>query len=226
MTPRLSFFMASKNRAHMIGPALQSIVDQLYPDWELVICDGSDSPYMKGHRMGTVRSWPGEPRIRVLRQVNSGPAEGFQLALDRCKGEFVFPIADDDSVTEQAAAVAVAALAGTGNAWGYAQTSLEQDGKRVMVLGDPFDRKKLRSQYYLGGAVFWRRSLTERLGGFDTERDGAADWDLYLRMAEDSDPVVVPTVLYRYNDHAWTDSRVNASRQAESGRRIVEGAVA
>lgn len=218
--------MASRNRAHMIGGALNSLVDQLYPDWECVVCDGSDRSMIPRQRTGTIKEWPGEPRIRVLRQKNSGPAEGFQLALDQCRGEFVFPLADDDSLTEQAAAVAVAALGGTTAWWGYAQTSFEQNGKRLFVLGDAFDRERLKREFYLGGAIFWRRELTNTIGGYRQDFDGAADWDLAIRMSEDSDPVMVPMVVYRYQDHAGTDSRVNAHRQAEAGRRIQEAALA
>jgi glycosyltransferase involved in cell wall biosynthesis len=214
VTSRLSFFMASKNRKAMIPDAIASVQAQLFDDWELVICDGSDEPYPPIN----------DPRVKVFHQPNGGPAEGFQIALDHCRGEFVFPLADDDLLTEHAGAVAVAALAGTGKQWGYGLTSFEQAGEQVMVLGDVFDLERLRQSYYLGGAVFWRRALTDRIGGFDKNFDGAADYDLYLRMAEDSVPVVVPMVLYRYNDHEGTDSRVNAARQGEATQRIATAA--
>lgn len=208
--------MASKNRAHMIPTAIASVEAQTMPDWELVICDGSDEPY---------EGLTSDARVRVFHQPNSGPAEGFQLALDRCEGEFVMPLADDDTIAAEMASVIVGALTDTGREWGYAQTAIQQNGRTICLRGDlEFNLAELRRWYYLGGAVFWRKRLTDRIGGFDSQFDGAADYDLYLRMAEDSAPVRVPWVGYFYNDHPGTDSRVNAARQGDATMRIVAAA--
>jgi glycosyltransferase involved in cell wall biosynthesis len=215
LTPTVSFFMASKNRRGMIPRAIASVLAQTWLDWELVICDGSDEPY------GVVSN---DPRVRIFHQPNSGPAEGFQLALDACRGEFVMPMADDDKIAPGMASVIVGALQDTGRLWGYAMTAFQQNGETLFLLGDAFDLDRLRQGYYLGGAVFWRKSLTDRIGGFDTTFDGAADYDLYLRMAEDSAPVQVPWVGYFYNDHPLTDTRVNQARQADATHRIIAGA--
>jgi hypothetical protein len=77
-----------------------------------------------------------------------------------------------------------------------------------------------QGQYMLGGAIFWRKSLTDRLGGFKSEFDGAADFDLYLRFLNDSEPALSKEILYLYEDHAETDTRVNHGRQADATQRI------
>lgn len=210
--------MATRNRPLMVGSAIQSVLDQDSEDWTLTIFDNSTEP-------GTFPI-PADDRVFLHYGTASGPADAFQQALELSVGEFVMPLADDDTIEPHTASVIKAALTQTGKQWGYAQTAFEQAGECILVLGDVFDLERLRNEYYLGGAVFWRRSLTDRIGGFEDRFDSAADYGLYLRMAEDSVPVVVPSILYRYNDHAETDSRVNAARQADASRRISEEAIA
>jgi len=78
----------------------------------------------------------------------------------------------------------------------------------------------------LGGAIYWRKSLTDEIGGFNSEFDGAADFDLYTRFLNHSDPKrLKDSVLYLYTDHPATDSRVNQDRQADATQRIVHAAV-
>lgn len=75
-------------------------------------------------------------------------------------------------------------------------------------------------RYELGGAIYWRKTLSDRVGGFNTEFDGAADFDLYLRFLNETEPALTRQVLYLYNDHAGSDSRANAERQANASQRI------
>jgi hypothetical protein len=58
------------------------------------------------------------------------------------------------------------------------------------------------------------------VGGFKSEYDGAADFDLYLRFIDAAEPALSDEILYLYTDHAQTDTRVNAGRQNDASRRI------
>ncbi|MFQ3534559.1 MAG: glycosyltransferase family 2 protein [Aggregatilineales bacterium] len=50
-----------------------------------------------------------------------------------------------------------------------------------------------------------RRSLLERVGEFDPRKDGAQDWDLFLRISEMTDKIYhIPKVLYHWR--AWEGS--------------------
>ena len=85
-------------------------------------------------------------------------------------------------------------------------------------------RQTASGDYMLGGAVYWKRTLTDELGGFNAAYDGAADFDLYRRFIAHSQPKVVGDVLYLYNDHPGTDSRAHPDRQADAAARIRAGA--
>ena len=167
---------------------------------------------------------PSDPRIRyVAAPPAQGPARDFQRALDLCTGEVVHPLADDDMLKRDALEIASSEIGE--HQWLVGATTLyDPDGQPWATRGgtrESFDQT-MAGEFMLGGAVYWRRELTERIGGFDADFDGAADVDLYMRMGRDSVPKIIPDVLYLYRDHPGTDSRVRAQNQARQVRRIRE----
>jgi hypothetical protein len=206
---KLSIFMATRDRPKLLPRAIESVLAQDDDRWELCILDNGM----------TQRSLiPRDPRIVYRWAKATGPADAFQQALELATGDVVMPMGDDDTLAPNTVSTV---LAGLGDAeWGYAQTAFQRDGATQFLLGDVWSLERLRQDYYLGGAVFWRKRLSDRLGGFDTAFDGAADYDLYLRFGEQHTPVFIPEVLYLYNDHPETDTNVHHGRQRDAAERI------
>lgn len=190
------------------------MLNQTYSDWELIVYDVGDE---------TVEGLiPSDPRIRYVRGECRGPAADFQSALDLASGTFVTPLSDDDRLPRHALATAVEAI-GT-QEWLAGRTVLvTPQGEPVGFRGATWDHveETRRGMYMLGGAIYWRKTLTDRLGGFDSQFDGAADFDLYRRFLNDAEPARCLDTLYIYTDHPGTDTRVNAARQADATARIM-----
>lgn len=160
-----------------------------------------------------------------MRGESHGPAADFQAALDLANGEVVHPLSDDDRLSRRALQTVDRTL---GDAdWLCGRTVLvDLNGMPVALRGGTWaDIEATRyGQYMLGGAVYWRKSLTDELGGFDSSFDGAADFDLYTRFLKHSEPVRVRERLYLYTSHPETDSIVNQERQADATRRVAHAA--
>lgn len=209
---KFSILTPTRNRPDRVVHAVASVCAQSHADWEQIVLDFSDEPILD--------LLPADPRIRYVRGgERQGPALDFQRALQLATGEVVHPLSDDDRLAPGALELVDARL-GAG-LWLYGRTeTVHDDGSHVHYLGNPFSLETLREGYNLGGAVYWRRELTDRIGGFDPAYDHAADYDLYLRFALDSEPVFVPEVLYLYTEHPNTDSNIHLSVQHEVCRRI------
>lgn len=208
---RLSVILATRDRRDKLPVAIASVMAQRDPRWELVVLDNGAS---------IADLVPADPRIVYRHAQASGPADAFNQALALATGDVVMPLGDDDWLDPTAVG---AILANIGDArWGYAQTAFYRDERLAFYCGGAWDFMRLRTGFYLGGAVFWRRSLTDRIGGFDPAYDHAADWDLYLRFGDDSDPVYLAEhVLYHYVEWPGTDTAVNAALQHAANDRIV-----
>lgn len=155
----------------------------------------------------------------------AGPAGDFQAALELATGDIVTPLSDDDRLPRRALEIANETLGDA--AWLNGRTVIvDTNGDPLHLRGGVWDHIEdtKRGSYMLGGAVYWRKTLTDELGGFRSEFDGAGDVDLYRRFLAHSDPIRTKEVLYLYTDHAGTDSRVNATRQADAARRSNDAA--
>ena len=219
--PVISVVMATYDTApDVLREALDSVVDQLYPSWQLSICDDA-SP-------GTA-TWAvleeyaaRDARIVVRRRAgNSGIARATNDALDGATGEFVAFMDHDDVITEHALyLVALELLRHPEADLVYSdEDKLDGDGHRYEPHFKPqWNPDLLLAQNYMSHLTVVRRSLLSELGGLRTDLDGAQDHDLALRITHATTPERirhVPYVLYHWRQHASSGS-FSATRLAEA----------
>jgi glycosyltransferase involved in cell wall biosynthesis len=213
----ISIFTPTRDRPAMLTRAAVSVLTQTHEDWEWVVLDVG--------RVPVGQLLPKDRRIRYVRDPPAqGPAADFQRALELTRGDIVSPLSDDDMLARQALEIAVTELKGA--EWLVAKTHLlDEQGNVWAERGGTRESfaQTMAGEYMLGGAIYWRRSLSDRLGGFDPDYSGAADVELYMRFGRAVEPRIISDVLYLYHDHLDTDSRVHAKRQARQVERIVSG---
>lgn len=217
MTASLSVLTPTRDRPDWIVRCVRSVLNQTFQDWELVVYDVGETPIQD--------LLPTDSRIRYHRGECRGPAADFQSALDLAAAPAVTPLSDDDRLPRHALKTALAAL---GDAeWLVGRTVLvTPQGEPVAFRGGTWDHleETRRGRYMLGGAVYWYKTLTDRLGGFNPEFDGAADFDLYLRFLRHTEPARTLDTLYLHTVHPLQDTQVNTDRQVDATRRIVAAA--
>jgi len=92
--PLVSIGMPVYNGERTLAAAIESILAQTWPDWELVISDNCSTDATEAICRGYAA---GEPRIRYLRQpVNQGAHANFRCVLDQARGEYFMWAAADD----------------------------------------------------------------------------------------------------------------------------------
>lgn len=216
---RFSVLTPTRDRRDWIQLCVRSVLDQTFEDWEQIVYDVGDQP--------VADLIPDDPRVKYHRGECRGPAADFQAALDLASGEIVTPLSDDDRLPRRALEIANREIGDS--VWLNGRTVIvDQDGWPHHLRGGRWDHieETRRGSYMLGGAVYWHKTLTDEIGGFDSAYDGAADFDLYNRFIQHSYPKLCKQVLYLYTDHEQTDTRMNRERQAEASRRIKEQIVA
>jgi abequosyltransferase len=94
MNPRLSICIATRNRAHVIGEALENIGSQVTGNVEVVVVDGASTDNTAGVVESVRARYPG---IRYCRQSsNSGIDGDFDKAVELARGEYCWLMPDDD----------------------------------------------------------------------------------------------------------------------------------
>ncbi len=183
--------------------ALDSVLEQLYPNWELCIADdASTAP----HISAVLAEYQArDQRIKVVQRKQNGHISvASNSALELATGEFVALMDHDDRLPPHALYMVAVELNGHSDA-----DILYSDEDKIDVSGqryDPhfksdFNLDLLHGQNMVNHLGVFRRSLIERIGGFRVGFEGSQDYDLTLRAIEATTPERIrhiPAILYHW----------------------------
>lgn len=95
----VSIIMPAFNASRYIGQAIQSVIDQTHPVWELLVIDDGSTDNTRA----VVQSFS-DDRIRYFYQPNKGVSAARNVGLDNMRGTFLCFLDADDLMTPQALA--------------------------------------------------------------------------------------------------------------------------
>lgn len=91
--PAITVVMAAYNAEIYIKRAIQSVVSQSFSNWELICIDDGSTDDTKSIVMNFIEQ---DPRIRLISQLNSGPASARQKGYQNGNGSFYIILDSDD----------------------------------------------------------------------------------------------------------------------------------
>ncbi len=107
--PKISVLMGIYNCAGTLGEAIESILRQTEPDWELILCDDGSTDATCRVAEGYVAAHPG--KILLLRnQCNRGLNHTLNRCLQAARGEYIARMDGDDLCDPERFALELSAL--------------------------------------------------------------------------------------------------------------------
>lgn len=193
---RVSVVMPVRDRAALVGDAIESVVAQRYPHWELIVVDDGS----QDDTAAAVSRYLSDTRIRLERIEHVGAAAARNHALRLAQGDLIAYLDSDNLWYPGFLDAAVAALdAQTSTALVYGALASKSHGLPGAILFEDFDRARLLQANYIDlNALVHRRELYTRLGGFDQSLTRLIDWDLLLRYTADDRAHALPVLAARY----------------------------
>lgn len=187
----------------LLGKAIQSVLDQVYPHWELCIADdASTQPHV---RTVLERFEAMDPRIKVeFRKSNGHICEATNTAVDLATGEFIALFDHDDVLSPMALYEVAAELDAHPDAqFIYSdEDKVDVEDRRFDPYFKPDWNPDLNhGQNYTSHLSVYRTELVRSLGGFRKGYEGSQDWDLLLRAIERIPPSSIrhiPKLLYHW----------------------------
>jgi len=185
--PKISIVMPVYNTEETwLRLAIESVRSQIYPHWELCICDDGSTALSVSRVIGEYSRE--DERIRVLmRPHNRGISAASNGALSLATGEFVGFLDHDDELTPDALCEVVTLLNEQPDLdFIYTdEDKLTGEGRRVEPFFKPdWSPDLLLSMNYIAHFAVVRRSLVQEIGGFTEGLEGSQDYDLFLRICE------------------------------------------
>jgi glycosyltransferase involved in cell wall biosynthesis len=187
----------------LLEKAIQSVLGQLYPHWELCIADdASTQPHV---REILERFSAADSRIKVTyRPTNGHICEATNSALELATGDFVALFDHDDLLAKTALYEVASEIDAHPDAqFIYSdEDKIDTEDRRFDPYFKPDWNPDLNSgQNYTSHLSVYRTDLIRALGGFRKGFEGSQDWDLFLRAIERIPASAirhVPKLLYHW----------------------------
>lgn len=198
---------------HFLREAIESVLNQVYPYWELCIADDASTKFYIKTILQEYAAKDSRIKI-VVRTENGHIVRASNSAIKIATGEFIALLDHDDLLTPDALYEVALLLNKHSNA-----DMIYSDEDKIdeyNQLKDPFFKPdwcpdSFLSRMYTCHLGTYRRSLVSEIGGFREGYEGSQDYDLVLRLTEKTENIFhIPKILYHWRVHpASTASSLN-----------------
>ena len=222
-SPMFTIVMPVYNHEEYVGEAIQSVRDQTFQDWELIVVDDGSTD-----RSGEIvdRHAEADGRIRAVHQANAGQGAARNNAIAVARGQWMAYIDSDDKYLPEALQRYFDYIQAHPDAkfiYGY-RHRLDGDGTITELPPGKYqdrvtDVKDLFQKTFLSQlCVCYRRELLEKAGAFDPQLWCADDYELNLRIGLHTrfEPIGLPTGLRRRHE-ANVSVQTGRTRMYEAG---------
>ena len=229
MTPKVSIVIPAYNNVQYIAETLDSVLNQTYDDYEVVIADHSS---VDG-TMDVIQSYSSNPKLRILSPTptGGGAQANWNRVSSEAKGTYLKLVCGDDIIVPTAIAEQVAAFEAHPTAVLVAsQRDVVDSSGRDFIKGRGLQgitgiisgAKAVRAAVVAGTNIFgepacvmFRRDLLEQEGGWDNTHPYLIDQATYARICFHGDVVALRRSLAKFRISASQWSVRLAKKQSD-----------
>ena len=195
--PKVSVIIPVFNVKHdRFKKTLESLVKQTFKDFEVSISDGGNkSSY------SIVKQFEDKLNIKYNKSnKNLGISDNTNSALKNATGKYICFLDHDDLLFENAIEESIKKIEQGYDLVYTDEEIVDERGKILNTLCKPdFSPDLLYSQNYICHFTTIKKTIIDQVGVFNSEYDGAQDYDYYLRVCEATQKIGhIPKVLYKW----------------------------
>jgi|SRR5919108_3865437 glycosyltransferase involved in cell wall biosynthesis len=204
----VSVIIPCYNQAHFLTDAIESVLRQTYPHFEIIVVDD-------GSTDGTSETASRYPKLRCIKQQNQGLSAARNTGFQSSRGSYLVFLDSDDRLLPNALEAGLKSFkAHPESAFVYGHLRhIAADGshlwtpEQVCVEKDHCLELLQRDYIWTPGVVMYRRDIFASVLGFDTLIDACADCDLNVRIARDWPAYCHGELILEYRKHGANMSR-------------------
>ena len=213
--PKISIIIPTYNSEHFIDRTIQSVINQTYKDWELIIVDDLS----KDNTRVKLEEWKkSDNRIHLIfLEKNSGsPALPKNMGIENAKGKYVAFLDHDDEWLQEKLEKQYKLFEQSKNeklGLVYCFINIINKNKKTILKYKKNYRENVikeivNSNFIItSSCVMTRTDVLKKVGTFDNKFKIPDDWDMWMRMAETGYEFdFVPEYLINYIIHGKNSS--------------------
>ena len=228
--PKIAVIIPLYNRADFIAQTIQSVLNQTYPNIELIVVDDGSTDNSRN----VLKQFEG--KIRILEhsgRVNKGQSAAINLGIKSSESNYVAILDSDDLFAPEKIQLQVEFLGKNtevGLVYGNGY-NIDEKGKKLYPIYSADHREHSKPERVLLDCYInvpsnslVRRSIFEQVGEFDESMRSAQDHDMAIRLAEVTQFAYLDKILWYYRRHDNTQSGQFATRRWQVGFNILDKA--
>ena len=195
-SPTVSVVIPCYNLGAYLDQAVQSVLDQSFEDFEIIIIDDGSTDPVTRHLFTSYK----RPKTRILRTLNQGLAKARNLGIEEARGCYISCLDADDLFEPDFLRRTVEVLEANPS-FAFASCWLKTFGEHSFEWTSTCEFPWLLVGNTVCTAALTRRDALAEVGGFDADMPlaGYEDWDLAISLVERGLPgAVIPEYLFRY----------------------------
>lgn len=213
-TPEVSVIIPTYNHAHFLGEAIQSVLDQIFQDFEIIVVDDGSTDNTK-----EIISSFKDYRINYIYQKNQGQSVALNTGIQASSSEYIAFLDSDDMWLPEKLELQVEALESATHAGVVYCDLYYYDSTSDITIATFFKKLPFRPprgrvlnqfiQHFFGtpSTLLVRREVFDKVGKFDKALVLHQDDDMLFRMASCFEFEVVTTPLVKHRIHADQKTR-------------------
>lgn len=225
--PKISIIVPMYNTPiNFFEEMVDCLIAQTYSNWELCLADGSNEENKELKRIYTKDS-----RIKYkFLDENKGISGNTNAALELATGDFI-ALLDHDDLLPKFSLYEIVKCINDNPDVEFIYTDEDKIDKLASKRYNPYFKSDfgpdtLRANNFICHFSVFRKDIMKKLGGFNSEFDGAQDYDILLRMSEITKNIIhIPKILYHWRVHELSTAKSGLTAKPyayEAGRKAVQ----
>jgi len=200
-SPVLSIYITNHNYGKYIEKAIQSVLNQTFKDFELIIIDDGSTD----NSMETIRKFSNISRIKIIEQENQGLTVSNNIAIKVAAGKYIMRLDADDYLAPEAAELMVEVLDSKPKVALVFPDYFEvdEDGEILSEIRrhDFENDVSLHDQPAHGACTMIRLDVLKSIGGYDENFSRQDGYDLWLKIIHNYPVININKPLFYYRKH-------------------------
>lgn len=218
--------MPAKDRANLIKEPIESVINQTFNDWELIVVDDHSSDNLATVVQNFAKL---DIRIRYLTLIDgTGPGAARDFGIRRARGSYI-AIADSDDInmpyrlekslltlSNECAAVV----------YGNLEVDNSESGEKFIRPSHPYSVELLKKINYIPNpTATFEKSAYIAVGGYNKSLRTSEDYDLWLKLTEAGAKFsYIDEVLVRMKVHETNTTKTVVYDERKSNLKKVRAA--
>jgi len=222
--PLISIIVPTYNRGSFISECIESVLNQSYTDWEMIIIDDGSTDSTKE----IINTYLSEPRIQYHYQENKGQSSARKKAIYLAKGKYLAFLDSDNIWLNQRLEFGLKAIQRNENidlTYGDIIEIDENSTEVPMVNMKRFSGKVssqlVKDNFITMNTVLVKKSVVIKVKAFREEIKRADDYDMWLRLSAEHNFLYIPKVMVKYR---VMDDQISSNKEGRfiANKEIVE----